>query len=134
MSTQRGAVAESMFCTWALSQGYDVCFPARGTAPPYDVVMVNGTAFARVQVKRAHRRMRGNNQNLRVCLCDRNSKPYRYDAADMFAIVDVDTGRIWMIPFGTHNGRSLGLTGNVHDHWLVCNGTSDNPKRLRRPF
>lgn len=121
MSTQRGAVAESMFCTWALRTDYDVCFPARGTSPSYDVVLLRDSTFTRVQVKRAHPRGRNPNE-LRVSLTDRAGHKYKYGTVDAFAVVDVDGQRIWLFPVELFNGKSLGLSGGKHDHWMVYDG------------
>lgn len=119
-ATQRGAVAESMVCTWALKQGYIVSFPARGTAPQYDMVIDSGMFLSRVQVKRAHRRKRGAGTELRVSLTDTNGHMYSMYDVERFAIVDVDSGRIWFIPSTVVEGKAaLGLTNGKHDRWLV---------------
>ena len=116
----RGAVAESMVCTWALEQGYNVCFPARGLAPPYDMILERFGICRRVQVKRAYWRKRDTYNQLRVKLLDGNADPYDYVDVQAFAIVDTDTPRIWMIPFGcVCDKRSIALSSGKWDKYLV---------------
>lgn len=118
MSTKRGAVAESMFCTWALSVGYDVCFPARGLCPPYDLILHKDGAYTRVQVKRAHYRTRSNVREVRVKLTDRYDQPYKASDVDAFAVVDVEDGRMWLIPI-EHTTTNMAFTTGKHDKWVV---------------
>ena len=121
MSTKRGAVAESIVCTAALTRGRDVCFPARGLSPPYDMVVrgVDGE-FNKVQVKRAHIRVRGNSRTLRVNITDSNGKVYDRKEVDIVAIVDVDTYRVWFIPISALKGqKTVSLTSGKYDKWLL---------------
>lgn len=114
-----------MVCTWALSADYHVCFPARGTAPHFDLVLLKSGTFSRVQVKRAHKRKRGTGDELRVSLTDTGGKPYPYGELEEFAAVDVESGRIWLLPSYIYNGQSLGLTSGKHDRWLVKHGHAE---------
>lgn len=121
---QRGAVAESMVCTWAIRQGYIVSFPARGLSPRYDLILDNGVRLHRIQVKRAHRRTDKGNE-LRANLVDGNGGTY--DDLDNVAVVDVDTGRIWLIPTMHIAGqKTIGLTTGRYNHWMVCDGRQAN--------
>lgn len=112
--TQRGAVAESMVCTWALKVGYIVSFPACGLQPSYDMIIDAGDVAARVQVKRLHRRWRGNADELRATI-GRKSR-----SVDMYALVDVPDCRIWLIPKNVlaHN-NSVAVKSGKYDEYLV---------------
>ena len=118
MSNRRGAEAESVFCTWALSRGYDVLFPARGLSPPYDVVIHADGDYRRVQVKRAYHRNRSGGKELRVKLTDTGGHKYKTNEVDWFAVVDIETHRIWFFP-NTDGTTNMGLTSGKHDKWLV---------------
>lgn len=121
MSTKRGAVAESIVCTAALARGRDVCFPARGLSPPYDIVVrgVDGL-FHKVQVKRAHKRKRGKSTTLRVNITDSKGHTYNTSEVDVIAIVDVDTYRVWFIPLSALAGqKTVSLTSGRWDKWLL---------------
>lgn len=121
MSTKRGAVAESIVCTAALSRGRDVCFPARGLSPPYDMIVrgVDGK-FHKVQVKRAHVRVRGKSRTLRVNITDSRGQPYCHKEVDIMAIVDADTHRVWFIPLAELKGqKTVSLTSGKYDRWLL---------------
>lgn len=121
MSTKRGAVAESIVCTAALARGRDVCFPARGLSPPYDMVVrgVDGT-FHKVQVKRAHYRVRGKSKTLRVNITDSRGTTYSRKEVDIMAIVDVDTHRVWFIPMeALKRQKTVSLSGGKWDKWLL---------------
>lgn len=120
-ATKRGAVAESIVCTAALRRGRDVCFPAGGLAPPYDMV-VRGQdgAFYKVQVKRVHTRVRGGCRSLRVNCTDSQGKPYSPREVDIIAVVDVDTNRVWFIPLsklGTQ--KTIAVSGGKYDSYLL---------------
>jgi hypothetical protein len=125
-AVQRGAVAESSVCTWALKQGYLVLFPARGLAPHYDLAIDNGVSISKVQVKRAHVRYDRRTPQLRANLTDGDGSTY--DSVDAVAIVDVDTDRIWLIPMMFIRGqKTIGLQSGRYDAWLVQCGQTDYP-------
>ena len=119
-ANQRGAVAESMVCTWALSQGFYVSFPARGLSVPYDMIIDFGSGLQRVQVKRAYRRKRDTGRQLRVSLTDTNDHGYEPRYVDAFAVVDVDGGRIWYMPIKDVSGMTaMAFTTGKWDNWMV---------------
>lgn len=125
-TVQRGAVAESTVCTWALKQGYLVLFPARGLSPHYDLAIDNGVSIHRVQVKRAHVRYDRRTPQLRANLTDGCGNPY--DRVDSVAIVDVDTDRIWLIPVEFIKGqKTIGLQSGRYNAWLVQHGQTGEP-------
>ena len=120
-ATKRGAVAESIVCTAALRRGRDVCFPAGGLAPPYDMVVrgQNGI-FYKVQVKRAHTRVRGGCRSLRVNCTDSSGNPYSPFEVDIIAVVDVDTHRVWFIPIATlGEQKTIAVSGGKYDGYLL---------------
>jgi hypothetical protein len=112
--TQRGAVAESMVCTWALKVGHTVSFPACGLQPPYDMIIDAGDIAARIQVKRLHQRRRGSADELRATIGSNSP------SVDMYALVDVPGSRIWLIPKDVlaHN-NSVAVKSGKYDEYLV---------------
>jgi hypothetical protein len=119
-ASHRGAVAESMFCTWALSEGYDVYFPARGLSPSSDMIVDFEHGLHRVQVKRAHRRPRRQTTQLRANITKAKNQSYEPGEVDYFGFVDVDGGQIWLVPSFLLEGQtSIGLQGDKYDKYKV---------------
>lgn len=111
---QRGAVAESMVCTWALKAGHIVSTPACGLQPPYDMIVDIGGVATSVQVKRLHRRLRGDEYELRADLRKKSSN------VDMYAFVDVPGNRIWLVPSRVlARTNSVAVKSGKYDKYLV---------------
>ncbi len=121
ISTQRGAVAESIVCTLLLKRGREVCFPARGLSIAYDMVASDHAGkLQRIQVKRSFPRVRKGVRSLRVNCTHTNGKPYSATEVDVVAIVDADTYRVWWIPLEKINGQvSVTVTSAKYDQWLL---------------
>jgi hypothetical protein len=120
-ATKRGAVAESITITRALERGRDVMVPVRGLSPPYDMIIRGQDGkFYKVQVKRAHLRVRGGCRTLRVNCTDSRGKPYRKSEVDIMAVVDVDTHRVWMIPLSRlGRQKTVAVSGGKYDEYLL---------------
>ena len=121
MSSQRGAVAESIVCTTALRRGRDVLFPMQGQSLPYDMVIraTNGKLL-KVQVKRAHVRVRNRTRSLRVNIIDSSGRPYSPSEVDIMAIVDVDTFRTWFIPLEDLGGKvTATVSSPKYDRYIL---------------
>lgn len=122
MSAKRGAVAESLACTKLLANGFDVCFPARGLNPHYDLVLVEymeGRPYRlyTVQVKRAHMRVRNGKEYMRCNLVDSTGATYN---TDFISVVDVDSDRVWLIPSHKLGDQvTIQVSGGRYDEWLI---------------
>ena len=76
--------------------------------------------FHKVQVKRAHVRVRGASRTLRVNITDSQGKPYSPSEVDIMAIVDADTHRVWFIPLSELKGqKTVSLTSGKYNQWLL---------------
>jgi len=100
--TDRGAIAESMAATWAYKQGWVVSWASRGQTPRYDLIMDDGRALHRVQVKRAYLK----DEVLVANLYHGKHTLYTPDDIDVFLIVDVDTRTLWWLPITGTAGKS----------------------------
>lgn len=109
--TERGAIAESIAATWALNYGWIVCWPSRGQAPRYDLIIDKGDIFLyRVQVKRAYRK----DGVLVANLYHGQGTRYTLGDIDVFTIVDVDTRTIWWLPLDMAKNKSRVRLGTPH--------------------
>lgn len=108
--TARGAIAESVAATWALKQGYIVCWPSRGQQPKYDLVIDALGSLHRVQVKRAYRK----DGVLVANLYHGQGERYKASDIDVFVIVDVPTETIWLMTLAGSRGKGRVRLGTPH--------------------
>ena len=109
-----------MVCTKLLSRGWEVCFPARGLSPPYDMLVVKGGSTRKVQVKRAYVRQRGKQEQLRVNITNSNGSVYGLCDVDFLCIADVINSQVWMIPLKeVLDQKTLSLSGGKYDFYLI---------------
>ncbi len=109
--TERGSIAESIAATWALKQGWVVCWPSRGQSPRYDLVMDdNKGKLWRVQVKRAY--LKG--EHLTANLFRRGNIRYTPEDIDVLLIVDVSTESIWWVPIEDTENKGRVRLGTPH--------------------
>src|ERR1017187_8939046 len=102
MSPRRqGDLGELSAMEWLSSQGYGVCYPI-GHSPDYDLIVDDGHALRRVQVKTS---TQWRNRRWVVALCPRggnqswNGLVKRFSASrcDLLFVVVAD-GRRWFVP------------------------------------
>jgi Holliday junction resolvase-like predicted endonuclease len=132
---RQGDLGELSAMEWLGSQGYGVAFPI-GHSPDYDLIVDDGDALRRVQVKTSSQYGDG---RWRIAVCTRggnqswNGLVKRFSAARCdYLFVLVADGRRWFIPAGTvEGGTALHLGGPKYAEFEVGPGrpflSSDRP-------
>jgi hypothetical protein len=96
----RGMVAQLIFETFCLQQGWDAFRPIREDSDCDLLIATRGLAIppARVQIKRVYLDKRGNQRT--IDLVRKNKSAYCPDRITHIAAVEVPTRVIWLIPTG----------------------------------
>jgi hypothetical protein len=90
-----GAIAERMFDIACLSRGWVLLTPVSDCNPGFDRTILRGNQFIRVQVKGLRGRRFGDGEQWEL---GGGWERLNMNAFDELAIVDVDTGFMWLLP------------------------------------
>jgi hypothetical protein len=123
MSPRRqGDLGELSAMEWLSSQGYGVCYPI-GHSPDYDLIVDDGQALRRVQVKTS---TQWRDRRWEVTLCTRGGnqswngivKRFSASRCDWLFVLVAD-GRRWFIPAEAVGGAGVVLGGPKYAEFEV---------------
>lgn len=93
-ASARGKAAELRLLQLVLELGWEAATPVVEDSA-WDALLNRGFGWERVQIKRAYPKK----GHLTVNLVRHDKNRYAVDDADWLAAVEVETGRVWLVPF-----------------------------------
>ena len=121
-ASSRGKAAELRFTQLVLEMGWDAATPCVEDQP-YDLLVHRGESWEKVQIKRSYLK----EGHPTVNLVRHDGCRYDADDADWLAAVEVETGRVWFVPFGeVAQYQRKRITADMYEHELSRTGGADD--------
>lgn len=136
---EKGTLAESKILAAFVEAGYSVSLPF-GDGHKYDLIVDDGRRVQRVQCKTG--RVRNGSLHFNACSFSGNAGTRRdyKGAADLFAVLNLDTGKVYVIPVNevghtvaclrlnpTLSGQSKGIRWAKNYLLTPCYGRESGP-------